>query len=65
MMAVMGSAHFFYIPLCILVGCIAGFSLGRKAGIAFIEQQQELAERRERRRAARAERAAEADETLE
>lgn len=57
----MSSAHLFYIPLVLMVGLVAGFLLGRRAGIAWLEQELEHDKRRAERRAKRAARRA-ADE---
>ena len=49
----MTSAHFFYIPVMILVGLVLGFILGRQAGIGFAEQELARSTRRDERRRAR------------
>jgi len=50
----MTSAHFFYIPVVILVGLVLGFLLGRRAGLGYAREEIARNERKAARRAARA-----------
>lgn len=50
----MTTDHFFYIPIILMLGFIAGLLLGRRAGANAVIAEQEREERRRTRRAARA-----------
>jgi hypothetical protein len=49
----MTTDHFFYIPIILMLGFIAGLLLGRRAGANTVLAEQEKEARRKARRAAR------------